>query len=117
MRYMLLLYGDEKLDENVTPEQWQATIEAHNAWTQEAIDRGMKPGGDALQPVALAKTVRFEETQATLTTDGPLPKPRAARRLLHHRLRNGSRSARNGGQTADAHRLSRSAPRHRILNN
>jgi len=71
MRYVLLLYGNEKLDENVTPEQWQATIEAHNAWTQEAIDRGMKPSGDALQPVATAKTVRFEDTQATLTTDGP----------------------------------------------
>ena len=71
MRYVLLLYGNEKLDENVTPEQWQATIEAHNAWTQEAIDRGMKPSGDALQPVATAKTARFEDTQATLTTDGP----------------------------------------------
>ena len=71
MRYMLLLYGDEKLDENATPEQWQATIEAHNAWTQEAIDRGLKPSGDALQPVATAKTVRFENTEPTLTTDGP----------------------------------------------
>ncbi|MCB8926409.1 MAG: YciI family protein [Ardenticatenaceae bacterium] len=71
MRYVLLLYGNEKLDENVTPEQWQATIEAHNAWTQEAIDRGMKPSGDALQPVATAKTARFEDTKHTLTTDGP----------------------------------------------
>ena len=71
MRYMLLLYGDEKLDENATPEDWQATIEAHNAWTQEAVDRGMNPSGDALQPVATAKTVRFEDRQATLTTDGP----------------------------------------------
>ena len=71
MRYMLLLYGDEKLSEDATPEDWQATIEGHNAWTQEAVERGMKPSGDALQPVATAKTVRFEDRQATLTTDGP----------------------------------------------
>jgi hypothetical protein len=68
---MLLLYGDEKLSEGATPEDWQAEIEAHNAWTKEAIERGMTPGGDALQPVATAKTVRFENNQATLTTDGP----------------------------------------------
>lgn len=71
MRYMLLLYGDEKLDEGATPEEWQAAIEAHNAWTQEAVERGMNPTGDALQPVATAKTIRFENTQPALTTDGP----------------------------------------------
>ncbi|MBK7895740.1 MAG: YciI family protein [Candidatus Promineifilaceae bacterium] len=71
MRYMLLLYGDEKLGENVTPEQWQAIIEAHNAFTQEAAERGMNPGGEALHPVATAKTVRYEDGHPTLTTDGP----------------------------------------------
>jgi hypothetical protein len=30
---MLLLYGDEKLGEGITPEEWQAIIESHNAWT------------------------------------------------------------------------------------
>lgn len=71
MRYMLLLYGDEKMGENVTPEQWQAIIEAHNAFTQEAIDRGMNPSGEALHSVNAAKTVRFEDGKPTLTTDGP----------------------------------------------
>lgn len=71
MRYMLLLYGDEKLGENASPEEWQATMEAHNTFTQEAIDRGMAPSGEALQPVATAKTVRFENFKVTLTTDGP----------------------------------------------
>ncbi len=71
MRYMLLLYGDEKLGENITPEAWQAIMEAHNAFTKEAVERGMNPIGEALQPVAAAKTVRFENAQPTLTTDGP----------------------------------------------
>ena len=70
MRYMLLLYGDEKYSET-TPEEWEATIAAHNAFTQEAIDRGMNPSGEALHPVNAAKTVRFEDGKPTLTTDGP----------------------------------------------
>ena len=70
MRYMVLLYGDEKYGET-TPEEWEATIEAHNAFTQEAIDRGMNPSGEALHPVATAKTVRFVDGKVTLMTDGP----------------------------------------------
>ncbi|MEZ4593093.1 MAG: YciI family protein [Chloroflexota bacterium] len=71
MRYVLLIYSDEKLGENATPEDWEAAIAGHNNWTKEAVERGMKPSGDALQPVATAKTVRFENTHPTLTTDGP----------------------------------------------
>jgi hypothetical protein len=71
MRYMLLIYNDEKLSENVTPEEWQGIMKAHTDWTAEATERGMSPIGDALHPVATAKTVRFENNQATLTTDGP----------------------------------------------
>ena len=71
MRYILLLYGDEKLGENVTPEEWQGIMQAHNDWTAEAVKRGLNPSGDALQPVTTAKTVRFEDNRAVLTTDGP----------------------------------------------
>ena len=71
MRYILLLYGDEKLGENVSPEQWQAVMVAHQEWTEEAERRGLKPTGDALHGTNQAKTVRFENNQASLTTDGP----------------------------------------------
>jgi len=71
MRYMLLIYGDEKLGEEVSPEAWQEIIQAHTAWSAEAAERGMNPSGDALYPVASAKTVRFENNRVTLTTDGP----------------------------------------------
>lgn len=71
VRYMLLLYGDEKLGEDITPEQWQAIMEGHNAFTKEAVERGMQPSGEALHSVAAAKTVRYENGKPTLTTDGP----------------------------------------------
>jgi hypothetical protein len=71
MRYVLLIYGDEKLGQDVTPEQWQEVIEAHNRFGAEAQERGMNPGGEALQPTATAKTVRFNQSQPALTTDGP----------------------------------------------
>ena len=71
MRYMLMIFSDEKLGENATPEDWHAMMVAHQEWGAEATRRGMKPQGDALQPIATSKTVRFENNQATLTTNGP----------------------------------------------
>ena len=71
MKYMLMIYSDEKLIENAAPEDWQAMIEAHQEWGAEAASRGMKPTGEALHPTAMAKTVRFQNNQATLTVDGP----------------------------------------------
>ncbi|WP_420630787.1 YciI family protein [Candidatus Leptofilum sp.] len=71
MRYILLIYNDEKLIEDAKPEDWQALMVAHQNWGAEAESRGMKPTGDALHPTATSKTVRFENNQATITTDGP----------------------------------------------
>ncbi len=44
---------------------------SHNAFGAEAAERGMEPSGDALQPIATAKTVRFTEGNPNLLTDGP----------------------------------------------
>jgi len=71
MRYALLIYEDEKVYEEATAEDWEKTMIAHNAFGAEARERGMNPGGEALQPTALAKTVRFTGGKATLVTDGP----------------------------------------------
>jgi len=71
MRYMLLIYSDEKLSEDATPDDWQAAMVAHQKWNEEAETREMKPIGDALHPTATAKTVRFKDNRPTLTTDGP----------------------------------------------
>lgn len=71
MRYMLLIYEDEKYYEEATPQDWENTMVAHNAFTAEAVEKGMSPEGDALQPTAAGKTVRFNGGKANLVTDGP----------------------------------------------
>jgi len=75
MRYMLLIYGDEAADANAGPEEWQAVMEAHNAFGAEARERGMNPQGDALQPTSTATTVR-RRNGALTTTDGPFAETR-----------------------------------------
>lgn len=71
MRYALLIYEDEMYYEQATPEDWEKATVAHNAFGAEAAERGMEPSGDALQPTAAAKTVRFVDGKSTLVTDGP----------------------------------------------
>ncbi len=65
MRYMLLLYLDEKLND-MSPEamaKWEA-------FTQEVTDAGVYEDGRALQPVSTATAVRIRDGE-TVTTDGP----------------------------------------------
>ena len=71
MRYMMLIYSDESLAESATEEDWQRTLVAHRKFGQEATERGMDPGGDALQPTSTAKTVRFDDNKPGLVIDGP----------------------------------------------
>lgn len=70
MRYMLLIYGDETVDQDLTPEQWGEIMEAHRAFGAEAQERGMNPTGDALHPTSAATTMRFGGSN-TMITDGP----------------------------------------------
>ncbi len=70
MKYALLIYGDESLDANITPEQWDEIMVAHNRFSEEAATRGMNPGGEALHSVTQARTVRFTG-KSTTVTDGP----------------------------------------------
>ncbi len=71
MRYILLLYENEKYYEEATPEDWEKTMVAHNAFTAEAKQQGMNPEGEALQPTPSGKTLRFNDGKANLVTDGP----------------------------------------------
>ena len=46
MRYLLLIYEDEKYYEEATPEDWEKTMVAHNAFGAEALLAGVpEPGG------------------------------------------------------------------------
>ncbi len=65
MRYMLLLYLDEKLADMSPGEmaKWEA-------FTKEVTDAGVYEDGRALQPVSTATAVRVRSGE-TVTTDGP----------------------------------------------
>ena len=69
MRYLVLLYDPPRQAEP-TPEQAQAEMMKWAAFTKETVDRGVNRGGEALEPVQTATTVRVRNGR-TLTTDGP----------------------------------------------
>ena len=73
MRYLALIYADEKLQTaNVpapdgTPREMN---EAYAAYTKMVMDRGVLRGGDALQPVATATSIRVRNGER-MVSDGP----------------------------------------------
>jgi hypothetical protein len=70
MRYLLMIYTNEQNETDMTPEDFEATMQAYNAFTSEVRERGLYEGGEALQPTTTATTVRVRESN-TMTTDGP----------------------------------------------
>ena len=70
MRYMLLIYTDETADQAATPADFELTMQAYNEFGKWLGEAGIGLGGDALQSVQTATTVRVRNGE-TLTTDGP----------------------------------------------
>lgn len=70
MRYLLLIYSNETADAQASEAQQAEEYEAYNAFTNAVKEGGVHQGGEALQPVATATTVRVQNGK-TLTTDGP----------------------------------------------
>jgi hypothetical protein len=70
MRYALLIYGDEQAGASMTEAEQAALAQAYNDFTKGIVDRGLMQGGEALQPISTATTVRVRNDE-TLTTDGP----------------------------------------------
>jgi hypothetical protein len=70
MKYALLIYASEQDWANQSEEQGQAQFQEYMAFTKDVVDRSIYQGGEALQPIATATTVRVREGE-TLTTDGP----------------------------------------------
>jgi hypothetical protein len=69
MQYLFLIYEPTRTAEP-TEAEIAAMWEAYGAFTQEAADRGVMRGGDALAPVSAATTIRVRGA-STLITDGP----------------------------------------------
>ena len=70
MKYALLIYASEQDWASQSEEQAQAVNQEYMAFTKDIIDRGLMKGGEALQGMATATTVRVRDGE-TLTTDGP----------------------------------------------
>lgn len=70
MKYLCLIYGNEKNREQFTPEQGQAMSREYFEFTQDIRKSGHMLGGDALQPTTNATTVRVRNGHVS-TTDGP----------------------------------------------
>ena len=70
MRYMLLIYASETEYAHMTNEEYAGIMQGHDAFAQEAMQRGILMGGAPLQPTSTAMTVRVRKGK-TLVTDGP----------------------------------------------
>jgi hypothetical protein len=70
MKFLAIIYNDESSYADAAPEQIGAVFEAHGAFGQAASEAGVFAGGEGLQPVATATTVRVRDGERMLT-DGP----------------------------------------------
>ena len=61
MHYMLLIYGDESVWANLSPEQISAEMGAYFAYSEDLAKAGVLLGGDELHPVATAKTISVSD--------------------------------------------------------
>ena len=70
MKYLCLIYDDEKKMAAMSQGEGQAFMGEYGAYTQSVKASGHYLGGDALQPVQTATTLRSRNGKLS-TTDGP----------------------------------------------
>ncbi len=70
MKYLFLIYSDERIETAMSPEEMGRLLQAYGAYTRGLQERGAYRGGEPLQPVSTATSLRRREGK-TLLTDGP----------------------------------------------
>ena len=70
MRYMLLIYSNEKSMEARSVEEQERIAAGHRAVMEEMTRRGILRGAEPLEPTRVATTVRTENSRV-IVTDGP----------------------------------------------
>lgn len=70
MTYLLMIFGDEKLEQAMSQEEMGKLFQEYFTMTEEWKKSGNYKGGEALQPTSTATTVRVRDGKV-LTTDGP----------------------------------------------
>jgi len=70
MRYMLLIYQDEKIRDRMSDQDRAAIFKEYGEFTEGIRRSGALLAGDPLQPTSTATTVRGKNGKP-ITTDGP----------------------------------------------
>jgi hypothetical protein len=70
MQYLMLIYTDEATVAKAPAEKLQAMYGAYYAYTAEVKEKKLYIGGNPLQPISTATTVRVRDGKMS-TTDGP----------------------------------------------
>jgi hypothetical protein len=70
MKYLCLIYENEKNWESLPPAESEAIMNEYFAFTNDIQASGKLLGGEALQPTATATTVKVRNGKVS-TTDGP----------------------------------------------
>jgi hypothetical protein len=70
MKYLLLIYSDEKADANASKEEMDAWMGEYIAYTEAMTKAGVRLAGEALHPTSAATTVRVQNGKK-VTTHGP----------------------------------------------
>ena len=71
MRYLMLIYIDEALNDAMSEPEQAANMEKWMSYTSDFQQSGKMLGGEALLPKTTATSVRPKAGGGTLTTDGP----------------------------------------------
>jgi hypothetical protein len=71
MKYILLIYGDERVWASLTREEMEKVYAEHRAYGEAMEKAGVMRGGFELKPVSTATSIRFEQGRPPRTTDGP----------------------------------------------
>lgn len=75
MQYLLLIYDNEQRWATYSPDEAQRIMGEYGALTQSIAQSGHYKGGNQLQPIASATTVRVRNGKRQ-TTDGPFAETR-----------------------------------------
>jgi hypothetical protein len=71
MKYMAMIFEDEKAAANATQQQQEALFGGYMKFTAEVKASGHYLFGEPLQPTNTATTVRLSPARKAVTTDGP----------------------------------------------
>jgi hypothetical protein len=70
MQYMLLVYGDERLLEELPKDEADRLDDARDLWAQDLVKSGHARGTGSLHPASTATTLR-EQNGRLVIIDGP----------------------------------------------